>query len=107
MIIKISVNSVSNNILQIGHNPRVQDKLREEIKSLYDDNGKLIYEKLLDNEYLDQVFYESLRLHPPATFTNRQCTEDIDLEGVKGKVYKMKVGECVTLPIYSIHRNSG
>lgn len=104
---RISMNSISYKISQIGHNPRVQDKLREEIKSLYDDNGKIIYEKLIDNEYLDQVFYESLRLHPPATITNRECTEDIDLECVKGKIYKMKVGECVTIPIYSIHRNSG
>jgi cytochrome P450 len=62
---------------------------------------------LVDHEYLDQVFHESLRLHPPATITNRECTEAVELEGVKGKMYQMKVGDSVMIPIYSIHRDSG
>jgi cytochrome P450 len=83
----------------------VQEKLREEIKELFDQDGKIIYDKLVDHEYLDAVFYEALRLHPPALITNRECSEPIELEGLKGKKYKMKVGDLVTIPIYSIHRD--
>lgn len=92
-------------MFQIGSNPNVQEKLRRELESIYDEEGKVIYEKLIEHEYLDQVFYESLRLHPPATITNRECTEAIELEGLKGKKYKMKVGDGVMIPIYSIHRD--
>lgn len=60
---------------KLGNNKLVQAKLRNGIKQMYDDNGKLIYEKLIDHEYLDQVLHESLRLHPPTTVTNRECTE--------------------------------
>lgn len=93
--------------LKLGDNKKVQEKLRKEIEELYDDNGKIIYDKLVDHEYLDQVFHESLRLHPPATITNRECTEAVELEGVKGKKYQMKVGDSVMIPIYSIHRDPG
>lgn len=85
----------------------MQDKLRDEIKELYDEDGKLIYEKLIDHEYLDQVFHESLRLHPPAFILTRECTEAIKLEGLKGKGYQMQVGECVIIPVYSIQRDPG
>jgi cytochrome P450 family 6/cytochrome P450 family 28 len=35
----------------------------------------------------------------------RECTEAIELEGVKGKKYQMKVGDSVMIPIYSIQRD--
>lgn len=61
----------------------------------------------MNNEYLDQVFHEALRLHPAALFTNRECTEEIELEGVKGKKHKFVLGENLVIPIYSIHRDPG
>lgn len=67
----------------------------------------MIHDKLVDHEYLDQVFHEGLRLHPPATITNRECTEDIEIEGLKGKKYQVKKGDSMMIPIYSIHRDPG
>lgn len=93
--------------LQLGDNKDVQSKLRKEIEEIFDKEGKIIYDKLIDNEYLDQVFHEGLRLHPPATVTNRECTEAIELEGVKGKMFKLNPGDSVNISIYSIHRDPG
>ncbi|CRK97114.1 CLUMA_CG010454, isoform A [Clunio marinus] len=90
---------------EIASNKKVQDKLRDEIKTLYDDNGKMIYEKMLEHEYLDQVFYEVLRLHPPVTMTNRECNEEIEFENIKGKKVKLRVGDSFAIPIYSIQRD--
>lgn len=92
---------------QLADNTQSQEKLRDEIKDIFDAQGKIIYDKLIDHPFLDQVFHETLRLHPIGTVTNRECTEDIELEGVKGKIYKMKKGESVMIPIYSIHRDPG
>lgn len=94
-------------IKQLGNNKTVQEKLRTEIQEIYDNKGKIIHDKLVDHEYLDQVFHESLRLHPPATVINRECTEPIELDGVKGKKYQLKVGDSVMIPIYSIQRDPG
>lgn len=85
----------------------MKEKLREEINSNMDADGCISYEKLMELPYLDQVFHESLRLHPPEVFTSKECTEPIKLEGVKGKKYLMEKDSTVIIPIYSIHRDAG
>lgn len=92
---------------QLADNNEIQQKLRTEVEKCFEENGKINYEKLIDNEYLDQVLHESLRLHPPATILNRECTEPIEIEGVKGKKHQIKLGEGVMIPVYSIHRDPG
>ena len=91
----------------MGRNKNVQEKLRKEINDNVDVDGCISYEKLMDLPYLDQVFHEALRLHPPEIFTSRECTEAIELEGVKGKKYLMEKDSTVIIPIYSIHHDSG
>lgn len=91
----------------MGANKNVQEKLRKEIAGIYDKNGKINYDKFINHEYLDQVFNETLRLHPLATIINRECTEAIELEGVKGKKYQVKVGDSFNIPVYSIQRDPG
>jgi cytochrome P450 len=55
--------------------------------------------------YIDQVIHEALRMHPPAVFVNRICTEDIKLEyeGRKATVFK---DMNILIPIYQIHYDS-
>lgn len=82
--------------------------MRKKINTeIVDENGKINYEKMLDHDYLDQVFWEALRLHPPLGMYNRQCTEDIILEGAKGKTFKVKKNFAVNIPAYSIQRDPG
>lgn len=85
----------------------MQEKLRKEIENVYDSDGKINHDKLIENEYLDQVFHEALRLHPPATIINRECGEAIELEGLNGKMHQLKVGDSINVPLYSIQRDPG
>ena len=62
---------------------------------------------MLDNEYLNQVFYESLRLHEPIGIYNRQCNEETVLDCGNGMQYKIEKGMSVNIPIHSIHRDPG
>lgn len=62
---------------------------------------------MLAHEYLDQVFYETLRLHPPLAIFNRECSEQISLEGAKGKQFVVKKDFSLMIPVWSIQRDPG
>lgn len=84
-----------------------QEKLRHELLSVVDENENISYEQLMELPYLDQVIYESLRINPPLTFSNRECSETIELEGVKGRKVKIEKGQRVFIPILSYHHDEG
>jgi len=42
-------------------------------------------------------------MHPPLTIMNRQCSEQIDFEGVKGKKYTIKKDASVNISVFSMH----
>ena len=85
----------------------MQDKLREEIIHVVDESERISYEELMDLPYLDQVIYESLRMNPPLTFSNRECSESIEVEGVKGKKVVIEEGLNIFIPIMTIHNDPG
>lgn len=92
----------------MARNQKAQEKLREEIQiALDENNGSMSYEKLMELPYLDQCFNESLRINPPVTFTNRECTETVEFESVKGHHVKIEKGLQVFLPILSYHHDPG
>lgn len=92
---------------EIGKNKQIQDKLRNEINENVDRSEFLSYEKLLELPYLNQVFYETLRMHPPLLLTTRVCSEDVAIEGFKGHKLIMKKDSAIWIPISSIHRDPG
>ncbi|KAL5288662.1 hypothetical protein ACFFRR_009095 [Megaselia abdita] len=62
-----------------------QDKLREEIYSVFPknlDKLDITYNDLKDMEYLDMVLHETLRLFPPIPLLFRNVTKDISLDGI-------------------------
>jgi cytochrome P450 len=96
----------------LAKNPSVQEKLREEIKNATrddsdEDSSRISYDELMELPYLDQVIYESLRMNPPLTFSNRECSDPIQLDGVKGHKIEIEKGLRVFIPILSIHHDSG
>jgi cytochrome P450 len=99
--------TLHHTLYELGRNKQIQGKLRKEIMENLGDDDCLSYEKLLELEYLNQVFYETLRLHPPLLLTTRVASEDVQVQGFKGHTITMKKGSCIWIPIPSIHRNAG
>ncbi|CRL07674.1 CLUMA_CG020631, isoform B [Clunio marinus] len=89
--------------LELARNQKAQDKLRAELREAVGDSSQITYEELMDLPYLDQVVYESLRLTPPLTFSNRECSESIEIEGVKGHKALIEKGLRIFIPILSFH----
>lgn len=89
---------------QLARTPQVQKRLRDELFTSYPHDEDITYEKLLEHKYLDQVIYESLRLNPPITFANRECSEDVTIETSKGKIHIEK-GQRIFIPLLSIHKD--
>lgn len=90
----------------MGRNKEVQKKLREELNTAFPNDEDVTYEKLFELQYLDQVVYESLRIHPPITFANRECSEDITIETTKGQKIHIEKGQRVYIPVISIQHDA-
>jgi cytochrome P450 len=80
-------------------------KLRNEILNALGNDENLSYDKLLELPYLNQVFYEVMRLHPPLVFTSRWCDSDWQYEGYDGKMMTIRKDTPIWIPIPSIQRD--
>lgn len=69
---------------------------------IVDEKGKISFEALNDHTYLEQVWYEALRMHSPATFTSRICTEPVTLEFGKQKI-DIEKNINIYIPIHQLH----
>lgn len=92
-------------LYELGRNQRIQDKLRAEINENVIGLDILGYDKLLELPYLNQIFYENLRLHPPLLLTTRVCSEDVEVKDYKGHKLIMKKNSSIWIPIPSIQRD--
>ena len=99
--------TLQNMLYQLGMNSKVQEKLRSEIIEKIKTDEDFTFENVSELSYLDQVFYETLRLHPGLVFTTRVSTEDINIKGFDGKDYMLKKNSAIWIPIHSIHRDAG
>lgn len=46
------------------------------------------------------MFSETLRMHPPFTAISKECTEEIELDYMKGKTVTIEKGMNVYIPLY-------
>ncbi|XP_018395584.1 PREDICTED: cytochrome P450 9e2-like [Cyphomyrmex costatus] len=93
---------------EIGVNPDVQKKLKEEIDDvLRQTNGKPTYEAINGMKYLDAVFNETLRLYPVVSSLDRKCVKETKLPPAipGGKSITIKPGDSVWFPTYSLQRD--
>lgn len=84
----------------LSDNQDIQDKLRKEIEN-YDTNLN-IYD-LLNNEYLNNVFYETLRLYSIVPNISRTCNNDIYFEKYNITIPK---NSTIIIPIFLLNRNN-
>ncbi|XP_011865159.1 PREDICTED: probable cytochrome P450 6a14 [Vollenhovia emeryi] len=98
-----SSTTISHTLYELALNPKIQDKLREEIDEVYAKHGgNLIRDNIKEMDYLDKVFKETLRKYPPATFLMRQSTSSYTFDGTDVTI---PMDQKVWIPIYAIHRD--
>ncbi|KAL6260990.1 hypothetical protein P5V15_008517 [Pogonomyrmex californicus] len=104
-------NETSNTTLSfIGYNlatnPKVQEKLREEVISVLNKyDGVITYEALKEMTYMDQVISESQRITPALGFLSKICTEDIEIKGSDGVVCRVERGTPVLIPVHALAKD--
>ncbi|XP_037935753.1 probable cytochrome P450 28a5 [Teleopsis dalmanni] len=97
-----SASVISHLLLLLGRNIEKQEKLRAEILEHLQGDNNIDFDKLSELPYLDACVHEAIRLFPPVLFTNKLCTEPIELTNKNGSILKVKLGDVVTLPLYSL-----
>ncbi|XP_059612803.1 cytochrome P450 6A1-like [Phlebotomus argentipes] len=90
-------------LLELANAIEIQDRLREEIKTVLERyDNKITYEALSEMKYLDQVINETLRKHPVGGLLVRSLKDDY-------KVPKMDVvlekGTQLFIPVLAIHHD--
>lgn len=97
-----SSSAMSNALYELALNPKIQDKLREEISDYYKKNDELKYDKIKELTYLDLVFRETLRKYPPGPLLLRKSICDYTFENTKVTI---PAGTFVWIPLYAIHND--
>ncbi|XP_024870952.1 cytochrome P450 6a2-like [Temnothorax curvispinosus] len=98
-----SSSTMSYTIYELAQNQSVQEKVREEIKEvLNNNNGAITYDNIKKMSYLEMVFKETLRKHPPVMYLARKPVRNYTFEGTK---IDLRKGLQVVIPIYAIHND--
>ncbi|KAJ3656514.1 hypothetical protein Zmor_015586 [Zophobas morio] len=98
-----SSQTISYCIHNLAHNQEIQEKLRSEIfDNLGKDYTKYSYEDIFNLPYLDQVFNETLRLHPALGFLNRICVKNYTVPGTDVVIEE---GTPVLIPVLGLQRD--
>ena len=84
---------------ELDRHPEVAAEMRSELLRVVGD-GRLTHEHLSELRYTKMVIDETLRLHPPFWFENRNAMDDTELGGVR-----LPKGSLVALSRYSLHRH--
>jgi len=85
----------------LGHNKEVQEKVFQEMDSIFgDDNRDATEDDIKNMKYLECVIKEALRLFPPVPLFGRRVTEPFEIEG-----YTLPVGAMITVAPVWVHRD--
>ncbi|XP_054166701.1 cytochrome P450 3A14-like [Oppia nitens] len=90
-------------IYELAVNPKVQEKLYEEIKTAMDSNGEINYNVLTKLPFLDSVLSETLRYYPPLHRLDRRAVTDYKLGDTGIQLF---AGQEVEIPVYAIHHSN-
>nr|WCC58070.1 cytochrome P450 [Pharsalia antennata] len=88
-------------LFELAMHPEIQDKVREEIKTvLAKHDDKITYDSLSELKYMGQVIEETLRKYAPLNFITRECVEDYKVPGEDVVIEK---GTRILIPVRGIH----
>lgn len=94
---------ISWTLFLIGHNPEEQDKIHEELDSIFGDDQErhVTQDDLKEMKYLECAIKESQRIYPSVPFIARTCEEPFEIAGVT-----LKSGTTLQISNYALNRNS-
>ncbi|KAF7991637.1 hypothetical protein HCN44_010438 [Aphidius gifuensis] len=97
-----SSTTMSFAMYEISKNPKIQQRLVNEIDDVIAKHGSMTYQAILEMEYLDCVIRETLRMHTPVGVTPRICNKPYKIPGTDVVIEK---GIKVLIPIHAIHHD--
>ncbi|KAM0725021.1 putative cytochrome P450 6a14 [Formica fusca] len=97
-----SSTTMSFTMYELATNPKIQEKLYDEIRAAYEKHGYFSYDIISEMKYLDCVVRETLRKYPPVGATQRICAESYKIPDSDVVLEK---GTKVLVPIYAIHHD--
>ncbi len=103
--------STTNLLYYITKHPEIKSKLLKEILPAVEEvkdnilNG-LTFDRVMDFEYLQQCFYESLRIEPPVSVSSNQSfTSDVEITINNNKKVYFKKGTRFSILFEAIHHD--
>ncbi|XP_019870625.2 cytochrome P450 4C1 [Aethina tumida] len=94
--------SICFTLMLIANHKEIQDKIYEEIFSIFGDSDrKITFTDLQDLKYLERCIKESLRLYPSVPMISRITSEEI----ITSDGYKIPPKTSVNISIFDMHRN--
>ncbi|XP_044733626.1 uncharacterized protein LOC123296229 [Chrysoperla carnea] len=106
--VETSAAAIRSLLYELAANPRVFEKLREEIdtvKAKY--NNEITFDAIQEMAYLDSCLSESLRINTVLLTSMRECTQPFEFPPQKDGTAGLKIdkGVSVLIPLYCIHRD--
>jgi len=83
---------------ELALNPKIQDKLYEELNNCLDFKGEIDYELVLKKPYLDAIVSEIHRIHSTTLKLRRNCVNECKLGDTGITVNK---GQIIQIPVYA------
>lgn len=76
-----TANALSFCFLEMGKNPEIAKKAREEVDRVLGEREDVTYQDVNELKYCSAIFKEALRLYPPAPNLTRQLPEPFTILG--------------------------
>ncbi|RLU19067.1 hypothetical protein DMN91_009425 [Ooceraea biroi] len=99
---ELSSSVLINALYELALNQNVQDKLRDEIRNLFAENGELTYDTIKSMSYLHAVFKETTRKYPVIESMLRCASTSYTFRDTNVTIPK---GQTVLIPTYAIHHD--